>query len=361
MDFDKQEERCFFSVDIPGRDVDIVWSLPREPGVFKRFHPLDAGMRIGSLKVSPDGRTIAARFGPPAGLSLPAIYDLTTDQTTLVMPHEAAREAWLAALVEAARALLLNSLPVATREGPVSGRPTLLPLPSEISPHHSILSRLARLGRIGSGACNVPRRRAADEPDPDRSPVSHREDRLFFDYLRGDFDAAGADLDALEPQVVAARQRLALLSLRAQILLSKGDALRARAVADYLIKAEGGPIHRIEDTPLGPVLTAEPDAGQSWARYLYSRTNSKEPALTSVAPSDLLPDHPFPELPNPFAPADRPEIERERGQGAPFVPFGPGGDLGPFQPEPARPAVPVNRLPAQPQPVNPTRMRRNNP
>jgi Tol biopolymer transport system component len=359
IDFDRQEERCFFSVDIEGRDTDVVWSVPRERGIFKRFHPVDGSMRIGSLAVSPDGRAVAVRFGPPTALTLPAIYDLTTEQTSLVMPDEAARGAWLAVLVRTARVLLLDGLPAVVAEGRIAGRPTLLPLPGEISPHHSSLPRLARLGRIGSAVCNVPRRREAGEADRDSGSAATPEDRLFFDYLQGDFAAADADLNALEPRVVAARHRLALLSLRAQILWSKGDTTRSRAVADYLITAEGGPIHRFEETPLGPVLTAEPDSGQSWARYLSSRTNAKEPAPASLPPSELLPDHLPPDLPNPFAPPDHPEIER--GRAAPFVPFVPGGDLGPFQREPARPAAPVDRLPPQPQLVNPPRRRRMDP
>ncbi len=361
IDFDRQEERCFFSVDIEGRDTDVVWSLPRERGILKRFHPVDSSMRVGSLAVSPDGRTIALRFGPPTALTLPAIYDVTTEQTSLVMPDEAARGAWLAVLTRTARNLLLDGLPTASADGRIDGRPTLLPLPGEVSPHHSSLPRLARLGRIGSATCNGPPRQETGEADRDTGSAVTPEDRLFFDYLRGDFAAADADLDALEPRVMTAQQRLALLSLRTQILWSKGEPARARAVADYLVKSEGRPIHRFEDTPLGPVLTPEPDAGQRWARYLSSRANAREPAPPSLPPSELLPDHLPPDLPNPFAPPDRPDFERERGRAAPFVPFVPGGDLGPFQRAPARPAAPANRLPPQPQPVDPAPRRRMDP
>jgi hypothetical protein len=172
------------------------------------------------------------------------------------------------------------------------------------------------------------------------------EDRLFFDYLRGDFAAAEADLDALDPTVAVDQHRLALLSLRAQVLLSKGETIRAQAVADYLIRAEGGPVERFEETPLGPVLTREP--GQTWARYLSSRANGHEPVITPGPP----------DLPNPFAPFEPPEFQRERGGAVPFAPFDPGGDLNPI---PHRPAVPGDRPPGPPRPVDSQRRRRADP
>ena len=282
IDFDRQEERCFFAVDFEGRDTDVAWSVPRESSIFKRFHPLDGSLRIGSLSVSPDGGAVALRFGTPTALTLPAVYDVATEQTSLMMPDAAARGAWMSMLAQTARALLLERFS-ATVDRRIPGRPTLLPLPGEIPPHHSALPRLARLGRLGSTISNIPSRPVADQVDPEASSAAALEDRLFFDYLRGDFAAAEADLDALEPRLATAGHRLPLLSLRAQILMSKGDTIRARAVADYLVRAEGGPIHRIEETSRGPVLTTEPDASQAWARYLSSRTNANEPAPAAVS------------------------------------------------------------------------------
>src|SRR5262249_16163917 len=40
IDFDREAERCFFSVDMEGRDSDLVWSIPRDRETHKRFHPL---------------------------------------------------------------------------------------------------------------------------------------------------------------------------------------------------------------------------------------------------------------------------------------------------------------------------------
>jgi hypothetical protein len=151
-----------------------------------------------------------------------------------------------------------------------------------------------------------------------------------------------------------------LLSLRAQILLCRGDSLRARAVADYLLQAEGGPTHRIEETPLGPVLTPEVDPRRSWARYLISRIVANEPATLSLPPTELMPDQVPPDLPNPFAPPDRPDFLRERGAAVPFAPFDPRVDL-PVDALRNRPAVPGDRPPAPPQPVLPSRRPRQAP
>src|SRR5207248_4542972 len=108
-------------------------------------------------------------------------------------------------------------------------------------------------------------------------PAAGPADRLFFHYLRGDFAAAAADLEDLEPGIASPQQRRALLSLRAQILWSLGEPKRARAVVDYLLAALGPPGRRIEETPAGPVVTPDPDPRQLWARYLAARTTGAAP------------------------------------------------------------------------------------
>ena len=111
IDFDRETERCFFSVDLEGRDSDVVWSVPRDHEIHKRFNPLDVSQRIGSLAVSPDGRTVAVRFGAPGALSPPAVYDPDTEQTTLIVPDASLRREWLTVLAGTARHLLLVGLP----------------------------------------------------------------------------------------------------------------------------------------------------------------------------------------------------------------------------------------------------------
>ncbi len=160
IDYQREEERCFFAVDFQGRDTEVVWSVPRDRITVKRFHPIDGSLRIGSLAISPDGRFLALRFGPPSRLTLPAIqdvHDVATDQISLVIPDEAARGSWLAVLSRTARALLLDGLPPASANGRVARRPTLLPLPVS-----SPLSTPCGLGSPDSAgsdphACSRPR------------------------------------------------------------------------------------------------------------------------------------------------------------------------------------------------------------
>ena len=304
IDYQREEERCFFAVDFEGRDTEVVWSVPRDRITVKRFHPIDGSLRIGSLAVSPDGRSLALRFGPPSRLTLPAIqdvHDVATDQISLVIPDEAARGAWLAVLSRTARALLLDGLPAGLR-GRTRRSTTNTPAPARRDPRLIIPCGLGSPDSADSDPPHAasPANGNADDGEPDVRPATTPEDRLFFDYLRGDFAAAASDLGAVEPRVAAPEQRLSLLSLRAQILYSKGDTTRARAIVDYLIEAEGGPIHRVEETPMGPVLTTEPDSGQIWARYLSSRIGARRPRLLPLRP----PNCPADQLPNPFAPVD---------------------------------------------------------
>ncbi|MGP0064522.1 MAG: hypothetical protein ACLQGP_13105 [Isosphaeraceae bacterium] len=359
LDYQREEERCFFAVDSEGRDAEVVWSVPRDRITVKRFHPLDGSMRVGSLAASPDGRFLALRFGPPSRLTMPAIqdvHDVAADRISLVIPDEPARGSWLAVLSRTARALLLDNLPPASAaDGSIARRPTLLPLPGEIPAQHPVLLRLARLGRIGSAACRPTHRRTLEDGEPDVRLASTPEDRLFFDYLRGDFAAADSDLSAVEPRVSPPQQRLSLLGLQAQILYSKGETTRAWAIVDYLISAEGGPVHRIETTPMGPVLTTEPDSGRNWARYLASRIGDKAAETRSASPDEPPADR----LPNPFAPVDPIEFERERGAAGPFAPFAPGDAPQPIRRmrvEQAPPPV-QDRPPPQPQPIDRRRRR----
>src|SRR6185312_7521965 len=184
-------------------------------------------------------------------------------------------------------------------------------------------ARLANLARFGSDLCAAHRTRGAlaDRPETE----TEREDRFFFDYFRGDYAAATADLEGLEPQATTPEQRLVLLGLRAQILWAQGDTDRAREVADYLLVAVGRPVHRVEETPIGRTLVPESGSGRTWARYLAARVG-QPPAPTAPTPGPPPIDRDDPMLINPFAPPAPPGIEfqRDRVPGAP-VPFAPHG------------------------------------
>ncbi len=124
IDFDREGEHCIFSVDYLGRDCTMVTALPGERQILRPFHPLDVSQRIGAVGISPDGQTVAARFGPPDDLTPPAVCDWTTDQpTTLLVPDKTAKRMWSARLATLARSLLATGLPKVTVSGQTALRP----------------------------------------------------------------------------------------------------------------------------------------------------------------------------------------------------------------------------------------------
>jgi hypothetical protein len=232
-------------------------------------------------------------------------------------------------------------------DGQVGERPTILPAPGEIPANDVLFARLRRLGRLGSAVCDRPPlpEGSGEFEQRDATPPEHR---LFFNYLRGHFASALVDLAALEGQVNSPDHRLALLSLRAQLLWFEAESVRARAVVDYLRSAEGGPISRVEVTPLGLSLTPDPHPRQTWVRYLSARITEGVPApnppLAEPAPERF-------EL-RPFIPMVPPELPvPERGDGVKAVPFDPR----PFPGVISRPMRPRDIPPPPPVPIDPPR------
>jgi hypothetical protein len=294
IDFDREGERCVFSLDYLGRDSEVVSALPGERTIVRRFHPLDVSQRVGALAISPDGQTVATRFGPPEGLTPPAVCDLTSEQTTLLVPDRAAKRVWSARLATVARDLLATGLPKVAVDGQVAERPTLLPLPGELASGSPIQARVARIARLGASLDRL----GVDEGDPLIDPSSQSPDlekRLFFLYLAGDYAGAATALDALDAQITAPELRLAALSVKAQILWAQGERSRAQAVIDYVRSAQGTETRRIEETPFGLVITKELTPNQAWARHLAQQAALSEPPKSqneAPQPPDL-PDQPF--------------------------------------------------------------------
>ncbi len=317
IDFDRDGERCVFSVDYLGRDSALVTALPGERQILRPFNPVDVSQRIGALAISPDGQTVAARFGPPDGLTPPAVCDWNSEQTTLMVPDRAAKRLWSARLATLARDLLATGLPKVAVDGQVAGRPTLLPLPGELASGSPIQSRVARIGRLGASLDRFGVD-AADPPiDPSRQSAD-LETRLFFHYLAGDYSGAAAALDALDPQITAPDLRLAALSVKAQILWAQGERSRAQSVIDYVQAAQGTETRRIEETPFGMVITKELTPNQAWARHLAQQAALPESLKPqNEAPqSSELPDQPFH---TPLIPAEPQPLEGRIGE----PPFGP--------------------------------------
>ncbi len=322
IDFDREGERCFFAVDHEGRDHDMVWSIPREKLTHKRFHPLDISQRIEGLAASPDGQLVAVRFGSSGGLTPPVLYDSETEQTTLLVADEDARKEWLRVLAGTATRLLKAALPPAVVDGHAALRPTLLPLAGELSPLEAAVVRLSRLARFGSALCLVPAG-SAENGERQRAGSFDTEARLFFHYLRGDYQAAATDLEQFDPSVSAPRERLALLSLRAQLLWLRGEKSEARAVIDYLASCAEPNRRLVEDTPLGLVFTPYISSEQAWARYMSARAADQN-QLRSPPRGELPADVIDPRLQDPFPLPEMPLIERGGGAPIPFAPQDPG-------------------------------------
>jgi len=103
IDFDRDDERCVFSVDIEGRESEVGMGIILRDQQLppRRFSALDSSLRIGALAISPNDRYLAIRFGSPGSLTPPALYDLDSDQTTLIVPDETAKRQWLNTLIGA--------------------------------------------------------------------------------------------------------------------------------------------------------------------------------------------------------------------------------------------------------------------
>jgi hypothetical protein len=295
--FDRDGTDLFYVSDIEGQLCEITWYRPGTGETVEKFHPLDPTIRIGALAVSPQGKTLALRVGSPGDLSVPALWDLESRRFTPLVADDAARLEWLALLVRTAQTLLRGSLPARDAQNHAIDRPTLLPVLGELPSNPDIGSRLHKLARIGRPLC--------DRPDgaPTASPALLEvlaEARLFFDYLREDYPAALASIEALESHLPTRDQRLRLLSVRAQVYLAQKQFDQATQTIAFLQSIDARPGQVIEQTPNGPALSGEPNATRQWPAYL----SEKSAELASTSPGAGR-DHPLgnrnPDNPNPNA------------------------------------------------------------
>jgi WD40-like Beta Propeller Repeat len=262
---DREGDDLFYAAYAEGQPSSIVWFRPKTEETVNRFHPLDISTRVGALALAPGGRPLAVRFGVPGAAAPVGVWESTTGRLTPVVPDDEARVAWITLLVRTAHVLLGSGLPVVNVGGRAVARPTLLPIPGELPRTMELTLRLRRLGRIGRPLCDRP------EAAPPAAPATEallREARLFFDYLRDDFTAALASLEAIEARDAPAEQRMRLLSLRSQILLALGERESARDIISYIAAIEARRPKRIETTPAGHVLSEVPSTTVGWAAYL---------------------------------------------------------------------------------------------
>ena len=342
---DKDVEDLFSTVDFEGEPSTVVWFRPRTTETVSRFHPFgEVTMRVGSLALSPNSKTLAVRFGADDASGVVGLWDTESKRLAPPEPDDAARLEWITLLIGSAQKLLAAGFPNPTVAGRAVSRPTLLPVPGELQAGQEIQLRLHRIGAYGRPLC---------DRSPGSAGVDSRLDdflaeaRLFFDVLREDYSAALASLDAVESRTTSSDWRLRLLAARAQVYLGLGDRERAGDVIAYLRTLDGRVPSRYERTPAGVVLTPLPPETSGWARYLSHRLDDQtkgrrrsggddrpfrgrgpipfqgfEPQLRFGPPGMAIPPNGGAAI-EPIAPVEGPDVRvrfRPRPQGVPAVP-----------------------------------------
>ena len=324
----------FSSSQVEGQASEIFHQQLTEKVVMKRWNPVDLLVPMGALATSPDGKWLALRAGTAGAPAVPAICRLEDQWLTPLVPDDATRAEWLAALIATARIVLRDTAPPPAVSGGPSERPTLIPAPGEPNRLGEGAIRLRHLANLGRPLCDRP----TDSPAPTPALAALlAEARLFFAGLREDHDDTLAALDAFEPTVADPDLRLRLLALRAQVFLGRGDTQRARAAVAYLRLARPESPGRFEQTASGPVLTADPDPLARWISYLSGRAEAPpgapDPAATpSPVPEpqvDLRPAFALPLPPPAVGPA------RARRRRIPRQAEAPKADVPPPPPAPA--------------------------
>ncbi len=340
--FDREGENLFASTIVEGQPCQITWFRPRENQIYKKFSILDYAAPMGSLSLSPDGRTLAARVVGLDRLSAPALCDLDSNdqKTRLIAPDDASRVEWIATLVETARSIL-GGLPAASTEpnAPATtrvDRPTLLPILGEFEPNSEAFHRLRKIGRMGRPLCDRPE--GSPPADPEVAAILD-EARLFFDYLREDYGAALASIEALEAREASPEHRRKLLTIRAQVFLNRGQLDRAARTIDYLRAIDPSPARRVEWTGSGYVATTDASGDRGWPDYLAQRSQ----AIRTMLHDEAAEPHPGPDA--------GPRVNSFQPQ-APAQEFLRGDVMFPdFRTEPPR--VPRPRRPGPPRPDGP--------
>lgn len=300
MDAGQEEGVCL--VETNGREQMLRWGNLLTQNTFKRFHPLDPGLRIDAPSLAPDGRTAAFRVDDGTGAGLLALIDLNTEELSLVAPDEATRRRWLDRLADCALSHLLEWIP---GEEVASDRPTVLPILSELGGLHQRRYTLSRLARFASPLL---------KESADGEPDGLEDFRLFFSYLNQDYASASRWLDAVEGATDDPETLLRWLGLRAQIFLGDGQIEKARGILDYLARESRRPSFTVEETSEGFKLVGEPLPDAAWVVHLRQKSSDLAAQRMRLANGDRVeggePVDPFSDfdaapvrMPNtPFAP-----------------------------------------------------------
>jgi WD40-like Beta Propeller Repeat len=321
LSLDREHEQCVALIQLSGQEQAFTWCNVRTQNTAKRFHPLDLSLRVGAPAISPDGQTVAFRVEAPGMLGLPAFCELPTEAVTPIAPDGPTRRVWLELLASCSSDILKAPAQPAAGRKP-SNAATILPSPVELGGHTPRQIRLRRLAKIAQGLIDQPLPADAhDQPAKETETAMQDELRLFFDYLRGDYPAAESRLGAVESRTDDPDDRLRLLCLRSQILFGQGEVERARGIATYVDRATRPLTHAIEDTPLGPVMTSNPNLRSEWSNEL---TQSLNDTAVRRLRNQLGGDMPNPEGLESTAPGVWEVLDPRLGAPQPRFPFAPG-------------------------------------
>ena len=152
-------------------------------------------------------------------------------------------------------------MPPVVVDGQTFERPTIVPLPGELPIVGNVRERLARIAELGQSLGPV-------RDELGGRLMSDTEARLLFNYLRGNIRGASEDLELLDAETTDLDERLSLLHLRAVVRWAQGNQDEARQIIEYLVSIVGTVTERIEDTPLGTVVTKLTSPAQAWAGFL---------------------------------------------------------------------------------------------
>lgn len=264
LSLDRERDQALCLIDAGVGEQALKWCNTRTQNTFKRFHPLDVTIGIGATTLAPDGQSVAFRVEGGDGRGLPAVCNLSTEAVTLIAPDGPTRARWLGELALRAIGLIEQGAQI-RGDADSAARPTVLPPPNEFAADPPRLFRLKRLAKIAGGLIEP-------FPGPDALPTREvaglEEHALFFEYLRGDYEAAESRLNRLESEAKSAQDRLRWSLLRAQILMGRGEFDRARGIVDYVDRSTATERREVEETPLGPVFSEVASPEQGWASLL---------------------------------------------------------------------------------------------
>lgn len=273
--FDRDGDNLFFTAANSGLSSIIIWIQTRNNGVRDQFAPLHLSVPIGPLAIQPQGELMALRLGVGTGPGPIALMEPISHKLTPIAPDVPSRLEWIRLLVAVSRHVLSRHAPDGMAKLAPIGRPTSLILPGETTPTSEIANFLRRVGRLGGPLCEL----GSDVSlDPSKQRV-FTQAKLYFAYLRQDFETVVETIDEIEPTLTSRDERLRLLGLRAQIDLLKGDTTNAGIAVDYLRSVVRPKNTRFERTARGPVLTKEDEMVPDWTKSLAYRLE------TAVKPS----------------------------------------------------------------------------